>query len=299
MTVFKGLSAFPITPADADGRVILPDLWRILQRVADGQPDSICVLGSTGAYAYLDPDQRHAVAEAAMAQVGSRVPVIVGVGALRTDTAVDLARHAARIGAAGLLVAPMSYTPLTEDEVFHHFAAIAAASDLPICIYNNPGTTHFTFSTALLARLATLPTVRAVKMPLVASGDFAGQIAELRAALPDGFSIGYSADWGCAPAMLAGADAFYSVAAGLWPHPMLRMVSAAQRGDAAEVGRIDAALAPLWALFKTRSSFRTVHRAANLLELTTAQPPRPVLPLPEAEDDSLRAAIATLDAHQH
>ena len=136
-------------------------------------------------------------------------------------------------------------------------------------------------------------------MPLVASGDLAGQIAELRDALPDGFSIGYSADWGCAPAMLAGADAFYSVAAGLWPHPMLRMVRAAQRDDAAEVGRIDAALAPLWALFKTRSSFRTVHRAANLLELTTAQPPRPVLPLPEAEDDALRAAIATLDAHQH
>ena len=170
MTVFKGLSAFPITPADGEGRIMLPDLRRILRHVAEGRPDSICVLGSTGAYAYLDPDQRRAVAEAAMDQVGSRVPVIVGVGALRTDTAVDLARHAARIGAAGLLVAPMSYTPLTEDEVFHHFAAIAAASDLPICIYNNPGTTHFTFSTALLARLATLPTVRAVKMPLVASG---------------------------------------------------------------------------------------------------------------------------------
>ena len=61
MTVFKGLSAFPITPADAEGRVILPDLWRILQRVADGQPDSICVLGSTGGYAYLDPDQRRVV----------------------------------------------------------------------------------------------------------------------------------------------------------------------------------------------------------------------------------------------
>ncbi len=296
MTVFKGLAAFPITPADSDGRVILPDLMRILRRVADGQPDSLCVLGSTGGYAYLDPDQRRAVAEAAMAEVGSRVPVIVGVGALRTDTAVDLARHAARSGAAGLLVAPMSYTPLSEDEVFHHFAAIAAASDLPICIYNNPGTTHFTFSTALLARLATLPTVVAVKMPLVASGDFASQIAELRAALPDGFSVGYSADWGCAPAMLAGADAFYSVAAGLWPAPMLRMVRAAQHSDAAEVGRIDATLTPLWDLFKTRSSFRTVHRAANLLGLTTAQPPRPILPLPEAEDDPLRAAITALDA---
>mgnify|MGYP002717183729 CR=1 FL=1 len=126
------------------------------------------------------------------------------------------------------------------------YRQIAAASDLPVCIYNNPGTTHFTFSTALLARLATLPTVGGVKMPLVASGDYAGQIAELRAALPKGFSVGYSVDWVCAPAMLAGADAFYSVAAGLWPDPMLRLVrGAAQQGDVAEVGRIDATLAPL------------------------------------------------------
>ncbi|GGF64580.1 dihydrodipicolinate synthase family protein [Paracoccus acridae] len=298
MTVFKGLSAFPITPADADGRVMLPDLQRILRHVAEGRPDSICVLGSTGGYAYLDPDQRRAVAEAAVAELADRVPVIVGVGALRTDTAVGLTRHAADLGAAGLLVAPMSYTPLTEDEVFHHFAAIAAASDLPVCIYNNPGTTHFTFSTALLARLATLPTVRGVKMPLVSSGDYASQIAELRAALPKGFSVGYSVDWVCAPAMLAGADAFYSVAAGLWPDPMLRLVRAARQGDAAKVGRIDATLAPLWDLFRTRSSFRTVHHAANLMGLTQAQPPRPILPLSD-HDDTLRAAIAALDTRQH
>ncbi len=294
MHPFQGLSAFPITPADADGRVLQPDLRRILRRAADAQVDSVCILGSTGGYAYLDPDQRHAATELAVDEIGGQVPVIVGVGALRTDVAQALARHATASGADALLVAPVSYTPLTEDEVFAHYAAIAEASDLPICIYNNPTTTHFTFTTGLLTRLAAIPAIRAVKMPLPANGDFAAEIAHLRAALPDGFSIGYSGDWGCAPAMLAGADAFYSVAAGTWPAEMLRLLRTAQSGDAPETARIDKAFEAMWALFKASSSFRTVHRAANLLGLTNAQPPRPILPLPAAHDSALRQAMDAL-----
>lgn len=208
MRPFHGLSAFPITPADPDGTLRPADLRAILRRAADAQVDSVCVLGSTGGYAYLDPDQRRAVAEETMAEIGGRVPVVVGVGALRTDTAVSLARHASDAGADALLVAPISYTPLTESEVFAHFSAIAEASDLPICIYNNPTTTHFTFTADLLTRLSGIPTVRAVKMPLPADGDFAAEIAALRARLPEEFSIGYSGDWGCAGAMLAGPTPF-------------------------------------------------------------------------------------------
>ena len=265
MHPFHGLSAFPITPSDPDGRVRPTDLRSILRRIADAQVDSVGVLGSTGGYAYLDPDQRRAAVEATMDEIGGRLPVIVGVGALRTDVAQSLARH-------------------------------AEASDLPICIYNNPTTTHSTFSTDVLARLAAVLSIRAVKMPLPANGEFAGEIATLRTVLPPGFSIGYSGDWGCARAMLAGADAFYSVAAGTWPAEMLRLLRAAQSGDVPETARIDQAFAAMWALFKASSSFRTVHRGANLLGLSDAQPPRPILPLPDAKDSALRHALDALAA---
>lgn len=296
MTLFHGLSAFPITPATPDGTLVRTDFAHVLHRIMDAKVDSLCILGSTGAYAYFDPDQRRAAADTAMDQVGDAVPVIVGVGALRTDTAQALARHATAAGASGLLIAPISYTPLTDDEVFAHYATIAASTDLPICIYNNPTTTHFTFSTDLLIRLGTIPTVRAVKMPLPMTGDFAGEMAILRAAMPQGFSIGYSADWGCRPAMLAGADAFYSVAAGTWPAAMLRLVRAAQSGDGHEAGRIDMAFAPLWNLFRTFGSIRVIYRAANLLGLSDMQPPRPILPLTADADEILRDAVAAIDA---
>jgi hypothetical protein len=102
----------------------------------------------------------------------------------RTDEAQTLARDAKASGADGLLLAPMSYALLTDEEVFQHFSAVAEAGELPLCIYNNPSTTKFTFSDDLIARLARLPNVAAVKMPLPGNGDFTGEMERLRGMPP-------------------------------------------------------------------------------------------------------------------
>ena len=175
MSVLRGLSAFPITPTDDAGQPLAADMRRLVLRLVRAGVDSIGVLGSTGGYAYLTPEGRRAVLETALDAAGGKVPVIAGVGALRSDVSAALARHAADAGAAGLLLAPMSYTPLTDDEVFQHFRMVADASDLPICIYNNPSTTHFRFGPELLARLGQLPTVTAVKMPPAPGWRFRGR----------------------------------------------------------------------------------------------------------------------------
>ncbi|MDP5307757.1 dihydrodipicolinate synthase family protein [Paracoccus spongiarum] len=296
MSLFHGVSAFPITPTDAEGRCDHHALRRVLEPVARARVDSIGLLGSTGGYAYLTPDQRREVLEVALDAIGGRVPVIAGIGALRSDDATALARHAASAGAAGLLLAPVSYTPLTEEEVFQHFAAVAAATGLPLCIYNNPSTTHFTFSQRLLERLAGLPTVAGVKMPLPADGDFTAEIGRLRAALPSDFAIGYSGDWGAAESLLAGADGFFSVAAGLLPDSFLRLARAAITGDAAGTARRDAAFGALWELFREFGSLRVMFMAAREAGLTDALPPRPILPLPEAQRDRVMAAMRAAEA---
>ena len=196
MQALRGLCAFPITPADADGRIVEADLRRILSRIVRAQVDSIGLLGSTGNYAYLPLDERRRALEITLDAVGGRMPVIVGVGALRTGDAEALARHAREAGAQGLLLAPMTYQPLTPDEIVTHFARVAEAGGLPLVIYNNPTTTRVTMDVALLARLAALPHVAGVKMPLPAADAFDAEIATLRDALPPGFVIGYSGDWG-------------------------------------------------------------------------------------------------------
>lgn len=295
MTLFHGLSAFPLTPVDDEGTIDEALLRLFLERIAAAGADSIGFLGSTGGYAFLSPKQRRAAVRIAVDHVGGRVPVIVGVGALRTDMAVALARDARDAGADGLLLAPMSYTPLTDEEVFHHFAAVAVAGALPLCVYNNPGTTRFEFRPELIERLAALPHVAAIKMPLPASGSCADELARLRARTPAGFAIGYSGDWGAADAMLDGCDAWYSVVAGLLPAPALALTRAARAGNTAEARRIDHAFRPMWDLFRQFGSFRVMHALADVLDLGRLAPPRPVLPMPASERGRLEAAVRALD----
>ena len=221
-------------------------------------------------------------------------PILAGIGALRTDEAIALARDAQEAGADGLLLAAMSYTPLTQDEAFEHFQSVAAATNLPLCIYNNPSTTHFQFSLPLLARLADIPMIVALQNPEPAQGTLAEELTVLRANLAAPFTLGYSGDWCAARALLAGADSWFSVVAGLFPVPALAMARAAQAGETEKAVQIDATFAPLWALFKEFGSIRVTYAAANLLALTDAQPPRPILPLPEADIARLKAAIAPL-----
>src|SRR5690242_6394595 len=106
MKIFYGLSAFPITPADERGRVDTDAQGALLERLCAAGVDSIGLLGSTGIYAYLTREERRRAVAAAIKCVASRVPVIVGVGALRTDQAQDLARDAEVAGADALLLAP-------------------------------------------------------------------------------------------------------------------------------------------------------------------------------------------------
>lgn len=294
MKLFAGLSAFSITPADASGHVDTAALARLLERLSAAGADSIGLLGSTGGYAYLSLQERRRAAETAIECAGGRIPVIVGVGALRTDDAQALARHARKVGASGLLLAPMSYTPLTDEEVFQHISAVAEAGQLPLCIYNNPSTTRFTFTDDLIVRLAKVPNIAAVKMPLPAQGDFEGELGRLRSRTPDGFSIGYSGDWGAADALLAGCDAWYSVAAGLMPSAALALTRAAQAGDAAGARRLDQAFQPLWNLFKEFGSFRVMYAMADVLGLGRVDPPRPILPLPKTDMARVKDALTRI-----
>lgn len=295
-SLFNGLSAFPLTPADADGVVDTAALGALINRLAIASVDSICLLGSTGIYAYLDPAQRQRAVAAAVEATAGRVPLIVGVGALRTSWAQQLARDAERAGVSGLLLAPMSYTPLTEGEAAQHYRAVAGETSLPICIYNNPGTTNFTFSDCLITELAAVPNITAIKMPLPADDDYTGELRRLRAVVPDAFAIGYSGDWGAVPSLLAGGDAWFSVVAGLLPIPALQLMRAARLGLVDDAAVIDVAFKPLWTLFRAHGSLRIMYAIADSLSLDVGAPPLPLLRVGTGIATELEAALDQLAA---
>ena len=279
--MLTGLSAFPITPSAPDGRVDLPALRALLAPLLAAEVDSVGLLGSTGSYPYLTRAERRRTLETAVEQAEGRTPSLGGGGALRTDEAVRLAQDARAIGAAVGLLAPVSYTPLLDDEVFAHFVTVAREGGLPLGIYDNPGTTHFGFSPALVGRLSRVPGIVAVKSPAPGADAVAAHLATLREAAAPGFSVGCSVDVHIVEALIAGADAWYSVAAGQFPAVCAAIVRAVRAGDAERARRLNADLEPLWALFREFTSLRVVYALAEIRGICRTVPPRPVLPLAE------------------
>lgn len=287
---FTGLSAFPLTPL-ADDALDEEAFAAQIARLAASGVDSIAVLGSTGAYAYLSREERRRAIEIAAERTGG-VPLIAGIGALRTSHVLAHAEDAQRRGADALLLAPVSYQPLTEDDVFGLFEDVTAASDLPVIVYDNPRTTGFAFTPELYARVAQLPRIASLKIPGVPEDPRAARahVQRIRAGIPPHVTIGVSGDAFAAAGIAAGCDAWYSVLAGTLPEPALRITRAAFAGDSATAQAEVERLRPLWDLFAQHGGGVRV-MAAITEHVGRARPS--CLPLPlRGLDDRARAELA-------
>ena len=295
MSLFRGLSAFPLTPLVQD-RVDDTALTASVRRLVDAGVDSVTVLGSTGSYAYLDRDERARVVRLAVEHAGG-VPVVVGIGALRTSHVLRHAEDAQQAGAAGVLLPAMSYQPLTPDDVHGLYEDVTAGIDMPLVVYDNPGTTHVTFSDDLYGAVARLPHVASVKIPGLPADPAAARarVQQLRDLLPAHVTVGISGDGHAAAGLTAGCDVWYSVLGGTLPRPAVALTRAALAGDHARAAALSEALAPLWALFRRHGSLRVVAAVAEQLGFATRSClPRPIRGLDDAERAGVAVALETL-----
>lgn len=158
------------------------------------------------------------------------------------------------------MLAPLTYQPLTDDEVFGLFERASQSSHLPIVIYDNPVTTKVTFSDELYAQVAALPSVASIKLSSIPEHleQARGGVKQLREVVPADMALGVSGDAKAAAGLLAGCDVWYSVLAGVLPQRCLAIQRAAQAGGAAEAQSLSAALRPVWDLFARHGSYRLV-----------------------------------------
>jgi 4-hydroxy-tetrahydrodipicolinate synthase len=292
---FTGLSAFPLTPL-TDSGVDDRAFEDLIGRLASAGVDSIGALGSTGSYAYLDRSERARVATLAV-QRADGVPVIIGVGALGTRQVLRNVEDAQNAGAAALLLAPMTYQPLTEDEVFGLYEDVSANLSVPLVVYDNPGTTRVDFSDELHGRIAQLKAVASIKIPPVSAhpAEATERVEALRAVIPGQVSIGISGDGAAANGLLAGCDAWYSSIGGILPVQCLAITRAATSGDAEKARALSTAMDPLWLLIARYGSFRVASAVAE--ELGMVKPgnlPKPVRSLDVAGRIAVRNALTQI-----
>lgn len=275
--MFTGMSAFPLTPLTNDA-VDEEAFIGLIKRLADAEVDSITALGSTGSYAYLTGEERSQVAHLAVEHANG-IPVLVGVGALRTSQVLANVKSAEEAGASGLLLAPMTYQPLTDDDVYGLFKTVTQNSSLPVVVYDNPGTTHFNFTTELYGRISKLPGIASIKIPGVPIDPEQAQArtAEIREVVPGHVTIGVSGDSTAAAGLAAGCDTWYSVIGGTLPDLAMQLTRSARGGNISDALAESERLAPLWRLFADLGgSIRVVAAIAEHLGLV----PRDSLPMP-------------------
>ena len=157
-----GILTAMVTPFDADGALAEPAAARLMHHLLENGSDGLVLAGSTGEGATLSDDEKFRLWELGVAESGD-APVIAGTGTYDTRHTIELTRRAADIGVDAALVVTPYYVKPNRRGIKAHFEAVATATDLPIIVYNIPGRTVVDIPNDLLAELAEIDTVVAVK----------------------------------------------------------------------------------------------------------------------------------------
>jgi 4-hydroxy-tetrahydrodipicolinate synthase len=123
----------------------------------------LLVIGGSGEFVSLTPSERQRVVDVAIDQVAGRIPIIVGALAPGTKEVQDTVRYAARAGGDAVLVLPPYYIKPSPQGIYEHFARVADTASIPVVAYNNSGRTGITLDLDMLVKLATIPSIVALK----------------------------------------------------------------------------------------------------------------------------------------
>ncbi len=203
----------------------------LVEHVLDAGADGVVALGTTGEFADLSDDDRDRLTAATVAAVGGRVPVVVGIGALGTAEACRYAQRAEAAGADVVLALSPLFWKLDEDGLFAHFAAVAAATALPVLLYDIPLFTGASLPPRLVRRVAEeLPSVIGIKLTVQDFASVSAVLAAVKPVRPD-FSVTVGFEDLALSAVLAGGDGVISGMANFLTPTLVRLVAAARSGD--------------------------------------------------------------------
>lgn len=280
-----GVHVFATTPTDAEGAIAPKKIKDHADFMITSGIKSYTVFGSTGGIGSFNEDERRVVAEAAMEAIDGRIPVIVGAGSITTAEAVRLSIHAREIGAAAVVVVPMAYWPLTENELLSHYRAIADASGMPMILYNNPRTTGVDMSPAFLSKLARkVPNVIGVKQ----SAPDVSRIAEIIRETGGEINVLTGRDAQALEAFSVGAAGWFSGGANYMPKLCVRLFDLFNDGSIDEARDLFDKTYPLTSFTSDRGGIRCAHTALDLMNRSMGHPRAPVAML--GKEDTARLA---------
>lgn len=227
--IFEGTGVALVLPMFEDGSIDYEGYKRQVQRMIDGGVKALLVNGTTGEPATIDIEDEFELTKITVEMAkGTGVKVIVGAGSNYTAQAIRKAKFNAEAGADANLVVTPYYNKTSQSGLIEHYKAVAAASDLPLIMYNVPGRTGMKISVDTVVELAKVPNIVAMKD---ATDDIAYAMEVLTRTKDMDFDLYSGCDDNILPFIAAGGKGVISVLSNLYPRETEMFAQAALKGD--------------------------------------------------------------------
>lgn len=231
-----------VTPFLENGDVDYDEVKRLAVRLIENGNDSLLILGTTAETPTLSHDEKINVVKAVKEVIGDRAKIVVGTGTNCTRTTIEGTKEMEALGVDGVLVVAPYYNKPSQEGMYQHFKAVAEATSLPVILYNIPGRCGINMTPELIARLAEIPNIVAVKE---AAGSVE-QVSKIRTLVADDFVIYSGDDSLTIPMMSVGAYGVISVAAHVVGNQIHDMVYSFAAGEVDKAAALHKQLYPIF-----------------------------------------------------
>jgi 4-hydroxy-tetrahydrodipicolinate synthase len=286
--MFTGCGTALVTPFKQDLSLDEVTLRALVRRQIEAGINFLVPCGTTGESPTLTRAEHLRVVEVTLEEAKGKVPVVAGAGGYNTQEVIELAHEIEALGADGLLSVTPYYNKPTQEGLYQHYRAIAAATRLPIVLYSVQGRTGVNIEPATLARLAKIDNIVAVKE---ASGNI-GQMATVLHEVPADFVVLSGDDSITIPLAALGGRGIISVASNEIPAEMTAIAQACLRNDFPAARAIQAKFLPLMNINFVESNPIPVKAAMALMGLLQPVWRLPMVPPSAANLAKIEAVLA-------
>lgn len=282
---FAGLTVAIVTPFK-DGKVDEAALKKMVDWQVSQGTDGLCPVGTTGESPTLSTEEHKRVIGIVCQHAAGRIKVMAGTGSNSTHEAIEMTRFAKSEGADGAMMVAPYYNKPTGEGFYQHYKAIAEAVDIPIILYNIPGRTAKNMEPDVVARIAEIPTVVAIKEATGSMDQASQTLAQTNLTVLSGD------DSLTLPLLSMGGSGIVSVVGNIVPADMLQLLKAFREGNLAEAQRMHF---KLFALCRDMLGIATnpipVKAAMKMLGRDSGELRLPMTPLSESEQARLRKTL--------
>lgn len=280
-----------VTPFDENLEVNYDMAAKLAEYLLEQGNDGIVVNGTTGESPTLNDDEKVQMFRTVKQTVGERAFVIAGTGSNNTHHSIELTQKAAECGVDGIMLVVPYYSKPSQEGLYQHFKTVAAATDLPIILYNIPGRCGTNLAPETVVRLANdVPNIVAIKE---ASGNL-DQIARLKTMCPADFAIYSGDDSLTLPILSIGGAGIISVVAHVAGKDLRKMVDAYFAGNVAEAQEINMKLYDIFKTMFITSNPVPVKYALNRIGINVGGVRLPLFEANDAEKAKIDASLSNL-----